>query len=121
MKKIGKLELNVLSIIGDSLQKIDITKAIEEQLETFLIDIGMIATERMVTQSFVIARKIPKINYENIIWELHKMFPNVMEDSIEQILKANFKDWLKIHPELVENYPKISFTDILKVFAKRWK
>ena len=119
-KKVGGEETALLNVIGDSLEKLDRTKTAEEQVETFLADIGMATTERMVTQSFVIACDIKKINYENVILELHNMFPKVKEDIIKSILKENFKKWLDVHSELVESCPKISLMAVLKVFAKRF-
>ncbi len=120
IKKVGGEESALLNVIGNSLEKLDRTKTVEEQVETFLTDIGMETTERMVTQSFVIACDIKKINYENVILELHNMFPKVKEDIIKSILKENFKKWLDLHPELVESCPKISLMAVLKVFAKRF-
>lgn len=120
IKKVGSQESALLNIIGDSLEKLNRTKTVEEQVETFLIDIGMATTEKMVTQSFVIACNIKKINYENVIIELHNMFPKVKENIIKLILKENFKKWLDVHPELVESCPKISLISVLKVFAKRF-
>lgn len=119
-KKVGGEESALLNVIGNSLEKLDSTKTVGEQFETFLTDIGMETTERMVTQSFVIACDIKKINYENVILELHNMFPKVKEDIIKSILKENFKKWLDLHPELVESCPKISLMAVLKVFAKRF-
>lgn len=119
-KKVGGEESALLDIIGESLKKLDPTKKVEEQVDDFLTDIGMTTSERMVTQSFVIACDIKKINYENVIIELHNMFPKVKEDIIKSILKENFKKWLDLHPELVESCPKISLMAVLKVFAKRF-
>lgn len=119
-KKVDGEESALLNVIGNSLEKLDRTKTVEEQVETFLTDIGMETTERMVTQSFVIACDIKKINYENVILELHNMFPKVKEDIIKLILKENFNKWLDLHPELVESCPRISLMAVLKVFAKRF-
>ena len=98
----GDEESALLNVIGNSLEKLNRTKTVEEQVETFLADIGMATTERMVTQSFVIACDIKKINYENVILELHNMFPKEKENIIKSILKENFKKWLDVHSELVE-------------------
>ncbi len=119
-KKVGGEEVILLNAIGDSLKKLDCTKTVEEQVETFLTDIGMVTTDRMVTQSFVIACNIKKIKYENVILELHNMFPKVKEELIKLNLKENFSKWLDVHPEIVESYPKISFIALLKVFAKKF-
>lgn len=119
-KKVGGEESALLDIIGESLKKLDPTKKVEEQVDDFLTDIGMTTSERMVTQSFVVACDIKKINYENVIFELHSKFPKVKEGIIKSILKENFKKWLDLHPELVESCPKISLMAVLKVFAKRF-
>lgn len=119
-KKVGGEESALLDVIGNALEKLNRTKKVEEQVEFFLTDIGMTTTERMVTQSFVIACNIKKINYESVILELHNMFPKVKEDIIKSVLKENFKKWLEQYPELVESCPKISLMTVLKVFAKRF-
>ena len=119
-KKVGSEKSALLNIIGESLKKLDSTKKVEEQVVDFLTDIGMTTSEKMVTQSFVVACDIKKINYENVILELHNMFPKVKEEIIKSILKENFKKWLDLHPELVESCPKISLMAVLKVFAKRF-
>lgn len=101
--------------------KLDASKKVEEQVESFLIEIGMITTERMVTQAFIIACDIKKINYENVILGLHEQFPKVKEEIIKNILKEAFKNWLKKYPTLAEKCPKISLMSVLKVFAKRFE
>lgn len=119
-KTVSSGEFALLNIIGESLKKLDSTKKVEEQVIDFLTDIGMSTSEKMVIQSFVVACDIKRINYENVILELHNMFPKVKEEFIKLILKENFKKWLDLHPELLESCPKISFMAILKVFAKRF-
>lgn len=120
-KKVRTGELAVLNLVSETLQKLDDTKTIEEQVEAFLSGIGMVTTQRMVTQAFVVACNITKINYENVIRELHKMFPEVEENIIKSNLQENFKRWLEMYPELVKRCPKISLMAVLKVFAKRLK
>lgn len=119
-KKVGTEKSALLNSIGDSLEKLDPTKNIGEQIVDFLNDIGMTVSETMIVQSFVIACNIKKITYENVILELHRMFPEVKEDFIKSVLKDNFKKWLGLHPELVESYPKISFMALLKIFAEKF-
>ncbi len=119
-KKVGSEESFLLDIIGESLKKLDPTKKVKEQVDNFLTDIGMTTSERIVTQSFVAACDIKRINYENVILELHNMYPKVKKEIIKSILKENFKKWLDLHPELVESCPKISLMAVLKVFAKRF-
>ena len=75
---------------------------------------------KLVAQSFVVACDIKRINYENVILELHNMNPNIKEDIIKASLKEEFKKWLKNYPKLAEKCPRISLTSLLKVFAKRF-
>lgn len=118
-KKIGGEESALLEVIGFAFDKLDCSKKVKEQVEPFLTDIGMATTEKMVTQAFVVACDIKKINYENVILGLHETFPKVEEESIKNILKETFKNWLDKYPTLAEKCPKISLMAILKIFAKR--
>lgn len=118
IQKVGIEETALMNVIGDALKKLDPNKSPRNQIEAFLTDIGMV-TDRMVLQSFLISCNIPKIKYENIILELHDMF-NVKESIIKANLKDNFKKWLDANPDLVKNCPKVSFTTVLKMFAKRF-
>ena len=119
-KKVGGEEAALLEVIGVAFDKLDPSKKVEEQIESFLTDIGMTTTERMVTQSFVIACDINRINYENVILKLHEQFPKVKEAIIKNILKEAFKNWLEKYPTLVAKCPKISLMAVLKVFAKKF-
>lgn len=119
-KKVSNEEAALLEVIGFALDKLDSSKKVEDQVEAFLTDIGMSTTERMVTQAFIVACNIKKINYENVILELHEKYPKVNEDIIKRILKDTFKKWLTQYPTLVEKCYKISLIAVLKVFAKRF-
>lgn len=119
-KKVGGEEAALLEAIGFAFDKLDTSKKVEEQVESFLTDIGMTTTERMVTQSFIIACDIKKINYENVLLGLHEEFPKVKEEIIKNILKEAFKNWLEKYPTLAEKCPKISLMAVLKVFAKKF-
>ena len=119
-KKVGGEESALLEVIGFAFDKLDSSKKVEEQIESFLNDIGMTTTERMVTNSFIIACDIKKINYENVLLGLHELFPTVKEEIIKNILKEAFKNWLDKYPTLAEKCPKISLMAVLKVFAKRF-
>lgn len=119
-KRVGGEEAALLEVIGFAFDNLDYSKKVEEQIESFLNIIGMDTTERMVTESFIIACDIKKINYENVLLRLHEQFPSVKEEIIKKILKESFKIWLKKYPTLAEKYPKISFMAILRVFAKRF-
>lgn len=119
-KKIGGEEEALLKAIGPSFDKLDKSKKVEEQVEDFMNEIGMPTSANLVTQSFVIACDIKKINYENVILELCKLNPNIRDEIIKASLKENFKKWLEQYPEILEKCPKISLMSMLKVFAKRF-
>lgn len=119
-KKVSSEEATLLEAIGFALDKLDVSKKVEDQVESFLTDIGMTTTERMVTQAFIVACKIKKINYENLILELHEMYPKVNENIIKSILKETFKNWLEQYPTVAEKCYKISLMAVLKVFAKKF-
>lgn len=118
-KKVGGEESALLEVVGFAFDKLDSSKKVEEQVEPFLTDIGMTTTERMVTQAFIVACDIKKINYENVILGLHETFPKVKEEIIKNVLKEAFKNWLNKYPTLAEKCPRISLMAVLKVFAKR--
>lgn len=120
-KKVSGVEAALLETVGTAFDKLDSSKSVEEQLDSFLTDIGMPKSEKILKQSFVIACDIQKtITYEIIIHELHKMYPNVNNDIIKASLKDNFKKWLKNYPDLAKKCPKISLMVLLKAFAKRF-
>ena len=104
---------------GSAFDKLDSSKPIQEQIDSFIADIGIPANEKMLRQTFVIACDIKKITYENVIFELHKMYPTANEDILKASLKKSFKKWLEQYPELAEKCPKLSLMSVLKVFAKR--
>lgn len=119
-KKVSGEEVALLESIGYALDKLDTSKSVEEQVESFLTDIGMTTKERMVTKSFIIAPDIDKINYAKVLLGLQQEFPKVKEEIIKNILKEAFKNWLEKYPALAEKCPKISLMAVLKVFAKKF-
>ena len=110
----------MLEALGYAFDKLNSSKKVEEQIDSFLTDIGMSTSEKIVRQSFVIACDIKKITYENVILELYNMYPNLDKDMLMASLKENFKKWLEQYPELAKKCPKLSFMAVLKVFAKRF-
>lgn len=118
--KVSDRETVLLETIGFAFDKLDSSKKVEEQIDSFLVEIGMTTSEIMVKQSFVIACEIEKITYDNVILELNNMYPEEKEDAIKATLKENFKKWLEQYPELAEKCPKLSLMSVLKVFAKRF-
>ena len=107
-------------VIGFAFDKLDPSKKVVDQVESFLADIDMVSNEKMIPQSFVIACDIKKIKYENVILRLHEEFSEMSEDAIKNTLKKTFKDWLEKYPTLAEKCPKISMMAILKLFAKKF-
>ena len=114
------IEDTLKEVIGFALDKLDPSKKVENQVENFLADIGMVSNEKMITQSFVIACDIKKIKYDNVIFRLHEEFPEMNEETIKNTLKETFKYWLEKYPTLAEKCPKISIMSILKLFAKKF-
>ena len=106
-------------IVSDTLDSLDKTKSIEDSVDEFLDAIGMSKNEKIIRSSFIAACVVKKIGYESIIIELHNSFPKMREEIIKATLKEEFKKWLAIHPDVKENYPKISIMALLKVFAKK--
>lgn len=106
-------------IVSDALDSLDKTKSIEDSVDEFLDAIGMPKNEKIIRSSFIAACVVKKIGYESIIIELHNSFPKMREKIIKATLKEEFKKWLAIHPDVKENYPKISIMALLKIFAKK--
>ena len=119
-KKISAEEY-VTELLKSSIEKLDKTKPIQEQIETFLDDIGFKSNEKIIRQSFMAACEVKKVGYESILLQLHNVSPNVREEIIKSIMREEFNKWLALYPELKEKYPKISFMVLLKVFAKRMR
>lgn len=113
------VEKFVESIVKNALEKLDETKPIREQVETFLDEINFSEKSNFIIESFVVACEMKKITYENITAELHKKdYPYV---NVKQVMRACFKKWLENYPGAQEKYPVISFIILLKVFAKKMK
>lgn len=106
-------------IVSDALGSLDKTKSIEDSVDEFLDAIGMSKNEKIIKSSFIAACVVKKIGYESIIIELHNSFPKMRKEIIKATLKEEFKKWLAIHPDVKENYPKISIMALLKIFAKK--
>lgn len=114
------IEDTLQEVIGFAFDKLDPSKNVDDQVESFLADIGMVSTEKLITQSFVVACDIKKIKYDNVILRLHEEFPEMSEETIKNTLKDTFKDWLEKYPTLAEKCPKISIIAIHKFFAKKF-
>lgn len=121
--KVGEEELALLNAIGTSLDKLDKSRPVEEQLDSFFKEIGMPLNNSLLNKVFILSSNIDKIKYENIIDELRtksNIHLSYTPEQIKSTLKIIFKDWIKKYPTLQE-CPKISIISLLKVFAKRFK
>ena len=119
-KKLGKEEAAMLEVIGFALDKLDPSKPFKEQLDSFLADIDLEATE-LIKQVFFIACNVEKITYRYIINELeHDFCFSKGKNNSTKMVKETFKCWLEKHPDLAVQYPKISIMPMLKLFAKKF-
>lgn len=120
-ERVGLNETALLNVIGPALDKLDKHKTVENQLESFLSEIGMSSASKFVKESFIIACKIDnKITFDNILLELQCAHPYINNiNIIKSSLKEDFKNWLKHYPELA-NRPRLSIVSLLKVFAKKF-
>ena len=119
-QKLGKEESAMLEVIGFALDKLDHSKPFKEQLDSFLADIDLEATE-LIKQVFFIACNVEKITYGYIINELeHDFCFSKGKNNSTKIVKETFKCWLEKHPDLAGQYPKISIMPMLKLFAKKF-
>lgn len=114
----NKLENALLENLGDAFDKLDPSGDIEDQINSFIKEIGFPEDDPLIKHSFVIACNLVKITYENVIYKLHEVFTELQETTIKYRLKEFFKEWMSKHPEL-EDYPRMSFMIVLKVFVKR--
>ena len=119
-KPAGIIEEAINKEFGVYLGELDKTKPVEEQIKSFMDVLEMSESSKFFFDSFEIALKLDKINYENLIVQLKERYPSIKEVIIKASLKEDFKKWLKKYPEL-EKCSKISIIAILKEFAKRFK
>ena len=119
-KKISTEETALLKVIGPALGNINSTVSPTIQLLPFLDEIGFDTSSDVVTNAFIAACNVKKINYENIILEIHNSLTELPEDEIKNEMKSIFKVWLEKHPEIAEKCPKISIMALLKVYAKKF-
>ncbi len=113
-----------LKELAPAFEKIDRSKSTEEQIDSFIREIGIAdeGNEDIIKNAFVIALRSKKITYNNIIGELKKRYTHKNEVMIKKSLIGEFEKWLQKYPKLFEqSYTlrgKISFTSLLKLFAK---
>ena len=114
-------KMNMVSLVQETfetaLNKLDASKDIKEQVNSFLADIGMPTDDVVLRDAFFVACNVKKITFDNVALMLQKMHPNATEDAITAGLRKTFKEWLKNNPELVERCPRITLIAFLKAFA----
>ena len=111
----------LLKAIGPALDKLDKHKSVESQLDGFLSEIGMTKTSKFVREAFIVASKLEDtITFDNLLLELNCSHPYINNvNIIKSSLREDFKNWLKLYPELA-NRPRLSIISLLKVFAKKF-
>jgi len=122
-----KLQINpqeaiLLEYMREPLESLSLDKRPEEQLDKFLDQLNMPKEDEMFRESFLIGCYVKKINYESIILELRKKYPNLAmsEDAIQDYLKEVFNNWMeKYYPKLRKKSTNISIMTFIRVFEKR--
>ena len=102
------------------MDKIDKSKPLKETIEKFVADIGMISSE-LIVQAFWAGCNVQKINYAQIVQTLNSLHPEKKAEDIKEELQETFKLWIENYPNLSKECPKISFTSLLKAFARRFE
>lgn len=113
------VEEYISNIVSEALNSLDSSVSVEDQVEGFLDAVGISKDEIIIKKAFIAACVVKKIGYESIITELSNYFPKLKEEIIKSTLKTEFKKWLEKHPDVKENYPKVSIMVLLKIFAKK--
>lgn len=111
-------------IVLDELNSLDTSQKLEECAKDFLdaIDLPVIEEDKKIIEvAFTAGCNVSKVNYENILLEISKAFPDKTEDKVKKILRVAFKDWLDMHPDVRERYPKVSIMALIKIFVKKIK
>lgn len=116
-------EAALIETIGFALDRLDNSKEVEEQVGSFLADIGMTTNEELITKAFIVACTANKVTYTGILNTLCKKFPekfrNMELSVMQRELKQHFRKWLENYPELAKRCPYISIMTLLKIFAKK--
>lgn len=108
------------AFFASSLESLDTSKTIGENIDMFLNSIGFQSNE-IIRTSFRATLSVKKVCYESIIFEIRKFYPTVKEEIIKATMKNEFNKWLNMHPKIKEKCPRVSFTALLKVFAKKMR
>lgn len=115
------IEEALSELIGETIQSLDKNSDLESQLDKFLAEIKM-SNNLLVKQAFVAACKVKKLKFESILIELKNKNPNYSEEEIKKFLKDTFKTWLSTnYPIILEQFPRISFMQLLKFFSRNYK
>lgn len=119
--KEGKTEAKLKEIIREAVINIDPYARRIEQVEKFLIDIGMKRDDRIIREAFCVAKDCPQITYDHITKKVHDRIPTVGEKLIREILQDNFEAWEMEHPRVREECSYANMMTLLKIFAKNCK
>lgn len=109
-------EESILVIIGTALSELNHDSTSKDRLSEFLNKICL-DSNSFIIDTFLTSLTLTKINYANLVGELHVLYPSYSTDEIRANLQKTFKNW-KYYKELVTKHPKISIISLLKVYAK---
>lgn len=118
VEKFGLFGEELTKDISYALTKINKNKSIEENAIMFLREIGINIDEKIMIQSFISASYLPKIDYENIISEVNRAYPEIEREFIKENLKEMLKEWSKNYPQLKKKCLNLTFISLLKIFSK---
>jgi len=112
------VETAIRKTFKTAFDKIDKGKTVEENLNSFLDEIGLDKTAPFVFKSFRVSTQVKKTNYESILLELKKDTKNVTEEQIKAELRKIFDGYISKYPDLKGKYPKISIMNFIKAYEK---
>ncbi len=117
-KHLSDSERAIFEAILPKLTLLDINTPVYKQLDLFLGAIGMPVDNELVKQSFVVAPSLHKISGSVLCRTLKLLDSNFANINVQDRLKTVFHDWLVEYPNLVEDFPGLSFCTLLRVYVK---
>lgn len=111
-------ERAIFEAISPKLTVLDTNTPVYKQLDTFLEAIGMPVDNELVKQSFVVAPSLPKISGPVLSTTLKLQDANFAKIDVQARLRAVSRNWLVGYPKLAEDFSKISFCTLLRVYVK---
>ena len=120
-KMASTAERSVITAFRPTFEKINPLEKPEEQIDNFLLDIGMPINDQILKQVFLSACTVKKVTYNSIILDTHNNNPKIPEKEINSKIKQSFSIWIEKHPEMKEKKPRIFLITLIKVFALKFR